>query len=273
MASRMTIGDFSRATRLSAKALRFYHQAGLLEPASVDPSNGYRLYDIDQIADAQVVRQLRSLAVPVDSIRDILATPDVSTRNGLIAAHLDRLESQLDATRAAVAALRGLLAEPPTQLAVQHRSVPAMPVLAIRQTIDLADLGDWYTGALSELATCTDLPGRRAVGPSGGVWDTDLFCSERGEAMVFSPVASLDAVGRPPGRVRAVQLPAVELAVTVHRGPDATIAQSYGALGAYVTEHELGIDGPIRETYLTHPGSGSAEGVTEIGWPIFRTAR
>lgn len=273
MASRMTIGDFSRATRLSAKALRFYHQAGLLEPASVDPSNGYRLYDIDQIADAQVVRQLRSLAVPVDTIRGILAAPDISTRNDLIAAHLERLESELDTTRAAVAALRGLLAEPPAQFPVEHRSVPATPVLAIRQTIDLSDLGEWFTNALSELATCASLPGRLAVGPYGGVWDTDLFLSERGEAMVFSPVASLDDVGQPPGRVRAVLLPAVELAVTVHRGPDATIAQSYGVLGAYVTEHELGIDGPIRETYLTHPGSSSAEGVTEIGWPIFRTAR
>jgi DNA-binding transcriptional MerR regulator len=269
----MTIGDFSRATRLSAKALRFYHQAGLLEPASVDPSNGYRLYDIDQIADAQVVRQLRSLAVPVDTIRDILAAPDISTRNGLIAAHLERLEAQLDATRAAVTSLRGLLAEPPARLLVEHRSVPAMPVLAIRQTIDLSDLGEWYTSALSELATCASLPGRQAVGPYGGVWDTELFLSERGEATVFSPVASLDDVGQLSGRVRAVLLPAVELAVTVHRGPDATIAQSYGALGAYVTEHELGIDGPIRETYLTHPGSDSPQGVTEIGWPIFRTAR
>ena len=51
----MTIGDFSRATRLSAKALRFYHEAGVLEPASVDPSNGYRLYDAGQIVDAQLV--------------------------------------------------------------------------------------------------------------------------------------------------------------------------------------------------------------------------
>lgn len=39
----MTIGDFSRATRLTAKTLRFYHQVGLLEPARVDPVNGYCL--------------------------------------------------------------------------------------------------------------------------------------------------------------------------------------------------------------------------------------
>lgn len=270
----MTIGDFSRATRLSAKTLRFYHQVGLLEPASIDPTNGYRLYDTDQIADAQVVRQLRTLTVPVETIRRVLLASDIPTRNELISTHLERLESQLDATRAAVTSLRGILeAEPAAQLAVEHRSVPATPALVIREMIDLAELSEWYTGAVGELTESTRLPGRRPTGPRGGVWDTNLFLEERGEAMLFLPVASLDAVGTLTGRVQAETLPAVDLAVTVHRGSDETMAQAYGALGAYVAEHELGIDGPIRETYLEEPVDGSSESVTEIGWPIFRTAR
>jgi DNA-binding transcriptional MerR regulator len=269
----MTIGDFARATRLSAKTLRFYHQAGILKPASIDRSNGYRLYDAGQIVDAQVVRQLRSLAVPVETIREILVASDVSIRNELISAHLARLESQLDATRAAVTSLRSLLDATPAHTSVEHRSVPATPVLAIRQTIDLAELGEWYADALAELETSARIPGRRAAGPRGGVWDTNLFLEERGEAMLFYPVASLEGIGTPAGRVRAETLPAVDLAIAVHRGPDATIAQTYGALGAYVAEHELGVDGPIRETYLEQPTSGSSDATTEIGWPIFRTAR
>ena len=39
------IGDFSRMTHLSVKALRFYHDQGLLEPARIDPATGYRFYD------------------------------------------------------------------------------------------------------------------------------------------------------------------------------------------------------------------------------------
>jgi hypothetical protein len=41
---RMTIGEFSKRSRLSAKALRLYDELGLLLPAEVDPSSGYRLY-------------------------------------------------------------------------------------------------------------------------------------------------------------------------------------------------------------------------------------
>ncbi|MBO0744948.1 MAG: MerR family DNA-binding transcriptional regulator, partial [Candidatus Dormibacteraeota bacterium] len=38
----LTIGAFSRRSRLSMKALRLYERVGLLSPARVDPENGYR---------------------------------------------------------------------------------------------------------------------------------------------------------------------------------------------------------------------------------------
>ncbi|CAL9326169.1 hypothetical protein SUDANB135_07001 (plasmid) [Streptomyces sp. SudanB135_2055] len=50
----LTIGEFSRLTHLSIRTLRRYHEAGLLEPAHVDPSSGYRYYDPAQIPGAQV---------------------------------------------------------------------------------------------------------------------------------------------------------------------------------------------------------------------------
>jgi DNA-binding transcriptional MerR regulator len=38
----LPIGLFSRASLLSVKALRAYHEAGILVPARVDPATGYR---------------------------------------------------------------------------------------------------------------------------------------------------------------------------------------------------------------------------------------
>ncbi|HEY3648018.1 MAG TPA: MerR family transcriptional regulator, partial [Streptosporangiaceae bacterium] len=59
------IGDFSRMTHLSVKALRFYHDQGLLEPARIDPSSGYRFYDTGQVPVAQVIRRFRDLDMPL----------------------------------------------------------------------------------------------------------------------------------------------------------------------------------------------------------------
>src|SRR6476646_4889351 len=44
MAELLTIGDCSRMTFLTVKALRHYHDLGLLEPARTDPHSGYRYY-------------------------------------------------------------------------------------------------------------------------------------------------------------------------------------------------------------------------------------
>ena len=102
----LAIGDFSRATQLSVKMLRHYHQIGLLEPVDVDRASGYRRYSIDQISTAQIIRRFRALEMPLDEIRTVMSTTDIRQRNDLINAHLMRLESQLAHTKRAVESLR-----------------------------------------------------------------------------------------------------------------------------------------------------------------------
>src|SRR4051794_17520416 len=109
MRSGLSIGEFAQLSHLSVRTLRRYHEAGLLEPASVDPASGYRYYAAEQIPTAQVIHRLRELDMPLVEVSRILATEDPETRADLIAGHLKRLETELDRTRAAVASLRQLL--------------------------------------------------------------------------------------------------------------------------------------------------------------------
>ena len=97
---RLSIGDFSRITHLSIKTLRRYHEAGLLKPAEVDDRTGYRYYRTAQVPTAQVIRRFRELGMPVREVAEVLGNADPAARNALIADHLDRLERQLEQTRA-----------------------------------------------------------------------------------------------------------------------------------------------------------------------------
>ncbi|HEX3448029.1 MAG TPA: helix-turn-helix domain-containing protein, partial [Isosphaeraceae bacterium] len=112
MHATLSIGDFARATHLSVKTLRHYHQIGLLEPADVDRHTGYRRYTTAQIPVAQVIRRFRDLDMRLDQIGAVLAAPDPEARNRLIATHLNRLEDGLSRTQMAVASLRDLLEGP-----------------------------------------------------------------------------------------------------------------------------------------------------------------
>jgi DNA-binding transcriptional MerR regulator/effector-binding domain-containing protein len=278
MATMLTIGDFSRMTHLSVKALRHYHDMGVLEPAAVDPFTGYRSYDTSQVGSAQVIRRLRDLGMPLDSIAAVLAAPDLEARNREIAAHLTRMERQLEQTQASVAALRALLTGPAERPVIELRAIPAVTALAVRQVVDAADLNEWGSGAFVALAAALSAAGLTAAGPYGALYPGDFFELERSEITAFLPVtagrASPGGGGlEPTGRVRLVEIPAVEAAVAVHEGAFSEIDRTYGALGEVVAERAIGVDGPIREYYLVSSVDTDDVGKhrTEVCWPVFRT--
>ena len=270
MPAALTIGDFSRATHLSVKTLRHYHRVGLLAPADVNEDTGYRRYTTDQIPTAQVIRRFRDLDMPLDQIHAVLAAPDLRSRNELMAAHLASLEQSLARTQSAVASLRDLLAGPSAVGPVSHRPVGATMTAAVTAVVSMADFLPWYLGALGELHATLDARGIRPTGPSGGIYAGELFTEERGRATVFVPTAiEIKRLGR----VEPVVVPAAELAVIVHPGSLADVDRAYGALAAYVADHALQVDGPIREYYLVGRQDTADENAwrTEICWPIFST--
>ncbi|WP_299951864.1 MerR family transcriptional regulator [uncultured Modestobacter sp.] len=262
----LSIGEFSRLTHLSVRTLRRYHDAGLLEPATVDEATGYRYYGAEQIPTAQVIHRLRQLDVPLTDVDRILRSPDPGARAALVADHLRRLESELDRTRAAVVSLRRLLHPEPARLDVELRAVPPTTVAAVEDDVDLDDVLAWYAGAMAELDAVVEGP----TGAPGGLYDNALFEEGRGHLLVYRPTAA------PPrsGRVHAATLPAAELAVTVHAGEHDDIAVTYGELGRWVVANALAVAGPVRETYLVGPRDtpDPAAWRTEIGWPVFRVA-
>lgn len=79
----LSIGEFSRESRLSPKALRLYDELGLLVPAHVDAGTGYRWYAAEQVEQARLVASLRRIGVPLTKIRDTLALPSQSAAEAI----------------------------------------------------------------------------------------------------------------------------------------------------------------------------------------------
>jgi DNA-binding transcriptional MerR regulator/effector-binding domain-containing protein len=247
MAARVAIGDFARMTMLSVPALRHYHDVGLLRPAEIDPDSGYRFYAPEQARIAQVIRRFRDLAMPLEEVRAVLEAPDLAARNQVIAAHVQRMETQLAATQSVLASLRSLLMRPPAPVTVSHRLVSAVRAVAICGRVSIPGLGAWLSLAqrdIDAVLAAADMP---PAGPRAALYSADLFELEAGEVTAYVPVT-----GEVPGSGRAAMadIPSAELAVAIHRGPLTDLDQTSGALGTYVAEREIGADGPIREHFL-----------------------
>jgi DNA-binding transcriptional MerR regulator len=170
MTAYLSIGDFSRATHLTVKTLRHYHQIGLLEPADVDAHTGYRRYTVEQLPTAQVIGRFRDLGMPLEEIQALLATPDLQSRNERIAAHLHRLEEELGHKQRAVTAVRDLLIPGSADAAVdiELRSTPAVSSAVITEIVDAEDAVAWLQGALGELYTTLAAQLVAHDGPAGG---------------------------------------------------------------------------------------------------------
>jgi DNA-binding transcriptional MerR regulator/effector-binding domain-containing protein len=271
MRARLAIGDFSRMTHVSVKALRHYHDLGLLEPAEIDPASGYRYYEPGQVRTAQVIRRLRDLGMPLDDIRAMLLAPDIAARGEILSTHLRRMESHLAQTQSVVDSLRSLLEQPPAPVEVEHRSVGPVRALAISDHVSSLELDAWWDGAFRELDAALAAAAVPPAGPRAALYSPDYFAlSSGGEVVAYIPVGAGVAAD---GRARPREIPPAELAVAVHRGGFADLDRTYGALGTYVAEREIGIDGPIREHYLVTAFETDDESrhLTEVAWPIFQT--
>ncbi len=57
----LKIGEFSKLSHLTVKALRFYEKKGLLIPVFIDPWTGYRFYETRQLEKAAKIKACRQL--------------------------------------------------------------------------------------------------------------------------------------------------------------------------------------------------------------------
>ncbi|WP_112243802.1 MerR family transcriptional regulator [Kribbella monticola] len=265
MTALVTIGEFSRLTHLSVKTLHHYHEIGLLAPARVDPSSGYRRYDTAQVDVAQLIRRLRDLQMPLAQVREVVEAPDVAARDQTLRHHLDQMERELVQTREVVASLRSMLTLPVTELSVEYRFMPAFRAYGVRGHVERATMEPWFGatfGRLGELAAS-----QRIAATSGATYSNEFFTEDAGEVVAFLPVAPDQ---EPADGVELIDLPAGYFAIARHDGPFTDFDRTYGALGSHVAEYCEVADGPIRELYLVSPGETNdpADFRTEVCWPI-----
>ncbi|MFC8044517.1 MerR family transcriptional regulator [Nocardia sp. NPDC057353] len=141
----MPIGEFARRSGVTASALRFYADTGVLLPAEVDAATGYRYYAERQVERAGVLRRLREIGMPLAPVLQVLeGEPAEAVR--LIREHAaavaadaalaertaDELEAALGAGPGhALGAVRGpVLAAAIEQVLAATGVDPALPVLA-----------------------------------------------------------------------------------------------------------------------------------------------
>ena len=265
----LSIGAFSRVTRLSQKALRLYGSLDLLPPAWIDPDSGYRYYRPAQVRDARLIRSLREVGMPLATIRRILAGSPRQAQT-LMRSYVTSLEEQ---ARQARAALPDLVAETVAfsqnpQLETCVRDEPEQAIISITQRVFVADLPEHLRGTVQELREYAAGHDLRETGHPFGYFHGIVSEQDDGPLEVCLPVSrEIESTDR----VRSTTLPARRAASVEVTGEAAcypAILRAYDAVYDWITTNGYEIDGSPRETWR-HSFPPQSELDMEISWNFF----
>jgi DNA-binding transcriptional MerR regulator len=87
------VGQLSRLTGVSVRALHHYEEIGLLTPSGRNEA-GYRLYNRDDVVRLGQIKLLQNLGCRLEEIRSCLTRPDFSPHD-VVRMHLARLKEQM----------------------------------------------------------------------------------------------------------------------------------------------------------------------------------
>lgn len=263
------IGRFSKVCRLTIKALRHYDEIGLLRPAVVDADSGYRYYSLSQAMEAERIRLLRTLDMPLEEIRAVLAENDSDALRERLARHQQTIEQRVVEYQRAIAFLRKLTQaqEDIMSYCIQVRSLEAQSVVSVRTKTSLAALGQTMGQAFGQLFGYLGQLGEKPAGPPFAIYHDPEFKEQDMDIEVCLPV------GRPLAGnafIQGKQFPACEAAATLHSGPYDQIGPAYQSLMKWIQDQGREPSGPPREVYLVgpDPSRDPSEYRTEVVWPI-----
>lgn len=68
----LKIGDFSKMSKLTIKALRYYEKEGLVIPKYTDELTGYRYYENNQLIEIARIISLKQAGLSIEEIKRIM---------------------------------------------------------------------------------------------------------------------------------------------------------------------------------------------------------
>jgi DNA-binding transcriptional MerR regulator/DNA gyrase inhibitor GyrI len=247
------IGEFSRITGLTVKALRFYDEEGLLKPAYVDPDTGYRYYDDARIETARVIVRLRELEFSVREIAEVLAEhADEADIIEYLQRHRARIEERLARYRDVAAALDQIItteqeARQTMQTAtfqVEEKSLPPLRIAGIRMRGRYCECGQAFARLGRQF-------GRHIRGKPLLLHYDHEYREDDADFEACFPVSD---GAQTAGDITVRELPGGRCVSLLHKGPYQELGRSYEKVLRYVHDHDYEIEVPCREVYLKGPG-------------------
>lgn len=247
-----SIGEFSKITGITVKALRFYQERGLLIPARVESGSGYRYYDQRNIDTARAIASLREYEFGLDEIAEILQDhADEENILRFLKQRKQALKNRISQNRDLVSSIDSIIQKEvkarqiseQSVFNIEEKNVAPVLVAGIRMKGSYDECGKGFAKLGRSL-------GRHISGQPLCLFYDDEYRENDADfepCMTVRKPAEVDGIDvRELGAGRCINL--------IHRGPYTELGRSYERLITYAKEHGYTMQKPSREVYLKGPG-------------------
>lgn len=244
------IGDFSRISSISIKALRYYHECGILSPTRIDDESGYRYYDESCLEKSKIITQLKDLDFSLKEIKEIVDNHiDDSELVDYMAKKAEEISRRIRKYEEVERRMREFI-----KLQEETRSVNEGNGVVIKDLPDVIIASIRFRGRYEETGkffrklfkSC----GINVSGQPFSLYYDREYREEDADIEACVPVRR--EVNKE--EVKSRILKGGKAITIVYRGPYRDIGQSYKAIIDYMNNNNIVSQIPSREIYIKGPG-------------------
>jgi DNA-binding transcriptional MerR regulator len=260
----LSIGDFSRLGQVTVRTLHVYDKLGLLKPAHVDDTNGYRYYAASQLSRLNRILVLKGMGFSLEQITRLLEDDlPADQLRGMFMMKQAEIEQQVQEskTRLGRVAMRLRQIEQEGQLPdyeVIVKSIEPLTIVSARQVVPTGEEVPYYRQALFGLVyqwlkqAKIESPGLELMIYHNAEYVEQEIDMEAAVEIDPRVLESNPAPIAANGDVTIRKLPAVKQMVSViHLGSRSDDEQARFVLSSWIGGHDLFIMGPCREIHLS----------------------
>lgn len=244
------IGEFSRLSKVTVRALRHYEQIGLLVPEIVDRWTGYRYYTVAQFQKIQNICTLKTLGYTLEEIRDMMEDeshfPSVESLEDKIV----RCEQELEVLKERRRLLKAFVASHKKNHKMEKLYFESLPeiIVASHRTVipSYAELGNLCCEVIGpEMARL----GCECVEP--GYCYTIEHGGYKPQGIDIEYCEQVKEKGKDSAIIKFKEIPAVPMAACLKVfGPYENLRQSYINLFAILEKEGYKVTGDPRANYI-----------------------
>ena len=242
------IGEFSKITNLTVKALHYYDEQDILKPSSKNEAN-YRLYSDEDVKRARLIVFFKNFSFSIREIKDVL--DNYTSEEDLKYFLKEKREEILDNIKKEKELVNLINSSIPSTLfkeeytmdyLVEQKNIQKMNVITFRFKGKYSDVGEYISILYKEAK-------------SNGTWPVlNLYYDEGYEEEADIEICVPLKKKITSSKFKVKELPDIRALSTIHKGSYDNINNAYKAIIDYAKENNIKIEAPSRLVYHKGPG-------------------